>query len=167
LLHLTARYLERRGESLALTGQGDTLTGDWSSLPSEDWISLDRAQWARLLPPDGARVGQSWEIVPETTTALLTHFYPPTENWDLTTHRFQERSLTATLVSASQEVARVRLQGRLRMTHRYIWSGATGAGDERRAAPPLPLRAPGAIQKSGCRRPRAARPGTQIGPEPA
>jgi hypothetical protein len=119
LLHLTARYLERRGEALGLTGQGPRYTGDWSSLPSEDWISLPREQWSKLLPPGGARVGQSWEIVPDTATALLTHFYPPTENWDLSTHRFEEHSLTGAVVSATGGQVCVRLRGRLRMSHSF------------------------------------------------
>jgi hypothetical protein len=119
LLHLTARYLERRGEALALTGQGPHYTGDWSSLPSEDWISLPHTQWSKLLPPGRARVGQSWEIDPDTATALLTHFYPPTENWDLSTHRFEERSVTGTVVSAAGGRVCVRLRGRLRMSHSF------------------------------------------------
>jgi hypothetical protein len=118
-LHLTARYLERRGEELALTGQGEHYTGDWSSLPSEDWIELTREQRSKLIPPAGAREGQSWEIDPETTTAMFTHFYPPTENWDLSTHRFEQRSLAGTVVSAAGGRVRVRLQGRLRMSHSF------------------------------------------------
>ena len=63
LLHLTARYLERKGDALVLTGQEDE-GGNWSALPSEDWLSLPRARWQRLLPEAPVRTGQTWAIPP-------------------------------------------------------------------------------------------------------
>jgi hypothetical protein len=117
LLHLTARYLERKGDTLALTGED--AGGNWSALPSEDWISLPRTQCQRLLPARRARVGQTWEIAPEVATTLMTHFYPPTENWDLATHRMQEQVLTGRVVGIQGDRVRARLEGRLWMTHPF------------------------------------------------
>jgi hypothetical protein len=117
-LHLTARYLERQGAELALTGQ-EVASGYWSALPSEDWFSLSRAQMQRLLPAAPVRSGQTWTIPPEVATTLLTHFYPPTENWDLATHRIQEQVLTGRVVDVEGNRVRTRLEGRLRMTHPF------------------------------------------------
>jgi hypothetical protein len=103
---------------LALTGQEDA-SGDWSALPSEDWFSLSRAQMQRLLPAAPVRSGQTWIIPPEVATTLLTHFYPPTENWDLATHRIQEQVLTGRVVDVEGNRGRARLEGRLRMTHPF------------------------------------------------
>lgn len=119
LLHLVARYLERRGEDYVLTGQAAEGSGDWSNLPSEDWIALSRAEWTRLLPAQGAPIGQSWEIDSQLTSTLLRHFYPPTENSDLTTNRLDAQSLTATVVAVHPGGVRLRLQGRLQMKHPF------------------------------------------------
>jgi hypothetical protein len=137
-LHLTARYLERRGDTLTLTGQDESAGGNWNALPSEDWIMLPRARWTALLPPGswkpssaqrrrlrgdptrlGAGVGQSWEIERDLASALLTHFYPPTENWDLSTHRIDHQSLKATVVSIEPGRALARIEGSLRMKHPF------------------------------------------------
>jgi hypothetical protein len=118
-LHLTSRYLERRGDALMLTGQEENAGGNWSSLPSEDWIVLPRARWNGLLPPGDAQVGQSWEIERDLASDLLTHFYPPTENWDLSTHRIDHQSLRATVVSIDRGRARARMEGSLRMKHPF------------------------------------------------
>jgi hypothetical protein len=59
LLHLTARYLRKQGDDyVPIQGEG----GDWTALPGEDWIRLDREQQAKLLPPVGAKAGADWEI---------------------------------------------------------------------------------------------------------
>src|SRR5262249_15134557 len=96
LLHLTARYLDRRAYDYALI---DATGGNWSALPSEDWISLDRNDCAKLLPHGPAKVGEAWDIDPALTGRLLSHFYPPTENSDLSTNHIEEKSLRATLLS--------------------------------------------------------------------
>jgi hypothetical protein len=49
-LHLTARYLDRQGDTLTLAGQDQSAGGNWNALPSEDWILLPRARWTALPP---------------------------------------------------------------------------------------------------------------------
>jgi hypothetical protein len=107
VLHLTARYLP--------AGEG------WARLPAEDWIVLDRSEWSQLLPPEGASVGKSWDIDEKLATKLLIHFYPPSPNNGLDTNNRSERlSLKARLVLVKDGVARVRIDGDVRMRHRVL-----------------------------------------------
>ncbi|HZO91536.1 MAG TPA: hypothetical protein VFB38_24655 [Chthonomonadaceae bacterium] len=116
MLHLTARYLQRKGDDYALI---EDTGGNWSALPGEDWITLTQAQWKRLLPPGPVRVGGTWDIDPEVAASLLLHFYPPTENNDLTTNRIDRESLQATILSVSGGIARARIEGALTMKHPF------------------------------------------------
>jgi hypothetical protein len=116
LLHLTARYLARRGDDYVLT---TSATANWNAFPGEDWISLERAQWVKLLPPEEARVGTSWEVDRDVTALLLTHFYPPTENNDLATNRLEKQSLRGVVVARENGGMRVRLEGALTLKHPF------------------------------------------------
>ncbi|HTE19837.1 MAG TPA: hypothetical protein VK689_15845, partial [Armatimonadota bacterium] len=116
LLHVTARYLERKGDEYALV---ENAGGNWSAFPGEAWITLERAEWAKLLPPAAARVGDSWEIDRQTAARILNHFYPPTENNDLGKNRIQEQSLKGTVISVRDGIARARIDGGLKMKHPF------------------------------------------------
>lgn len=120
-LHLVARYLEKRGSELVPV---QTVSGDWSALPGEDWITLGRDSQAALLPPaKSGRVapGLSWRVDTAVAGCLWDHFYPPTENNDLSRNRIEEQSLQATIVSVDARSGRTtaRLDGRLRMKHPF------------------------------------------------
>ncbi len=117
-LRLVSRYLERRGDDYALTGQEEG-SGGWASLPSEDWILLTAGQARGLLPGGPLRVGLDWDVDPGVARDLYLHFYPPTENWDLRTNRLDMRELHATVADISGGMARIRLTGRLRMKHPF------------------------------------------------
>ena len=109
VLHLTAR-----AEG---TNPSDN---SWHAYPSEDWIELDEADQAALLPAAGrAEPGTSWDIPRDVTTKVLTHFYPQTENNDVRKNRIDRISLKATVVSVKEGVARARLDGDLRMQHPF------------------------------------------------
>lgn len=103
VLHLTAR------------GHGSS----WDGFPSEDWIVLGPGQVKGLLPVDPPRVGLSWDVRGDVATAILTHFYPQTENNDVSTHRFELRNLRGTIESIADGAVRARIAGRVRMTHRF------------------------------------------------
>jgi hypothetical protein len=115
-LHVTARYLERHGDDYTLVRNAG---GNWSALPGEDWLLLDRSQWSKLLPPSGAKPGDAWTIDGSLAETILTRFYPPTENNDLATNRFESVALKATLVSVTSVIARARLEGRFRLKHPF------------------------------------------------
>jgi hypothetical protein len=105
VLHLTAR------------GRGNS----WGGFPSENWIVLD-ADAARGLRPPGeepVEPGRRWEVPEPVATAIFTHFYPQTENNDVSTHRFSDRSLRGEVVAVSGGVARARLTGTWAMTHPF------------------------------------------------
>jgi hypothetical protein len=121
VLHLVARYVERTPEGLAalVPELGQERSGQWGSLPSEEWLVLDRAAWSKLAPPDGATVGQSWACDAEAVEPLLLRFYPPSENTDVAKNTIEESELTGTVLSRDGDVVRARLDGRLRMRHPF------------------------------------------------
>ncbi len=105
VLHLTSRSLDGRGA--------------WSDFPVEDWIVLVRDEWERLLPRFPVQVGDSWDVDRRVSTALLTHFYPPTENNDVSKNRIERQTLKATVVSVQNGLARSWIEGELRMQHSF------------------------------------------------
>ena len=110
VLHLTAR------------AEGTNPSDDsWHAYPSEDWIVLDEADQAKLLPPASAdlKAGATWEIDRGVATKVLTHFYPQTENNDVSRNRIDRVRVTATVVSVRDGVARARLDGELLMQHPF------------------------------------------------
>jgi hypothetical protein len=105
-LHLTARSLDGRGA--------------WSEFPVENWIILtpgDQQQFSG----NGRKIqaGDQWEISKETSEKLFTHFYPATENNDVSKNRFTEQKLTAKVVSVDGRTARARLTGNFKMEHSF------------------------------------------------
>jgi hypothetical protein len=103
VLHLTAR------------GHGNS----WDGFPSEDWIVVSPGEREGLLPRGEVKVGESWDIREDVATAILTHFYPQTENNDVSTHRFERRTLKGRVLAVDGGVARARVEGELRMGHRF------------------------------------------------
>ena len=93
--------------------------GSWREFPGENWIVLARSAWTKFLPPAQARVGQTWAIDRDAAALVLTHFYPQTENNDVSTNRIDHLTLTAKVISADNGVVRVRLDGRLTMKHPF------------------------------------------------
>src|SRR5437667_398646 len=74
---------------------GQERSGQWTALPSEDWIVLKQAQWLKLLPAGKVGVGTTWDVDEEIASELLTRFYPTTENNDLSTNRIERQALKA------------------------------------------------------------------------
>ena len=103
-LHLTARSLDGKGA--------------WSEFPVENWIVLSPADQREITGTE-KQIGETWEIGTDTAKKLLTHFYPATENNDVSRNRFIEQKLTATLVGKENGVARARLNGTFRMEHSF------------------------------------------------
>jgi hypothetical protein len=116
VLHVVARYLERKGSDYVPIV---TATGDWSAFPGEDWVRLTPAQWAAFLPPAGARPGDTWEVDRATAAEIGRRLYPPTENNDLRKNRIDDLSLRATVVAVDGGRTRARLAGSFRMQHAF------------------------------------------------
>jgi len=93
--------------------------GSWREFPAENWIVFHRDEWMKLWGQAEVKVGGSWIIDPDVAGNLLAYFYPQTENNDVTSNRFERQSLKATVVSNDGGVARVRLDGGLRMKHTF------------------------------------------------
>lgn len=116
LLSLTTRYLERKGEEYALVQNAG---GNWSALPSHEWIVLPAEKAGRLFPSRGPAAGSSWEPDHEVVSELLRHFFPPTENWELSTNRIDKQTLTATVERSIGGRIHARLTGSLTMKHPF------------------------------------------------
>jgi hypothetical protein len=110
VLHLTARA---EGTNPA--------DNSWHAYPSEDWIVLAPADQAKLLPTEkDVKPGTAWEIDRDVATQILTHFYPQTENNDVSKNRIDRISLKATALSVRPDGrVRARLDGILRMQHPF------------------------------------------------
>ncbi|HXG61584.1 MAG TPA: hypothetical protein VNO22_09425 [Planctomycetota bacterium] len=89
--------------------------GFWGELPSEDFVVYSPEEWRRFLPPPGARPGDSWEVPAETALKLLHHFYPSTENNDVSKNKVERVAVRAAWVGPG----RVRLDAELRMKHPF------------------------------------------------
>ena len=123
VLHVVARYLERRKDELvphdATSVLGTKRGGNWGNLPSEGWVVLDKAESLKLLPQGNVAAGSEWNPDSAVIAKLLNHFYPPTENTNLKKNRIDEQSLKARVESVENGVARARLEGKLRMKHPF------------------------------------------------
>ena len=104
-LHLVARSLDGRGA--------------WSDFPVENWIVLSKAEQQKLAVTGEMKPGRSWTIDPSVAEKLLTHFYPATENNDVSKNRFVEQSLQATVLSVNKDRVRTRVDGHLKMQHSF------------------------------------------------
>lgn len=91
----------------------------WGEFPGENWIVLSPERSELLLKPGAGAPGDSWLIDSEISAALLTYFYPQTENNDITKNRLDRQWLRATIVSADADRAVARIHGELRMKHLF------------------------------------------------
>lgn len=116
LLHLTARYLEKKGDGYVLT---EDRGGGWSAIPGEDWIGLDTTQWRRLLPAEKPKAGGVWNVDGAVAASLLRYFYPPTENNDVNKDQLNDATLKAVVESVGQGTARARITGTFKLRHSF------------------------------------------------
>lgn len=104
-LHLVSRSLDGRGA--------------WSEFPVENWIVLDRAEQEKLLPSHKLQVGDTWNVPSEVAEKIVTHFYPATENNDVSKNRFEENRLVAKVLSIKDGNVTARLDGNIKMHHSF------------------------------------------------
>jgi hypothetical protein len=102
-LHLTTRFLPP-GEL-------------WGKLPAEDWIVLEKSEWATLLPPEKATVGTKWNLDSKVAEKILRNFYPPGANNEPARNQIEKPHLNAEVVSVNNGRVRVRLESNLTMKH--------------------------------------------------
>jgi hypothetical protein len=128
VLHLTARYLQAKPrdkdllaefEPIRSSALGTDRAGNWSDLPSENWIVLEPTEWQKIVPAGNLDVGKSWQIDRQVAASLYLRFYPDTEDNDLADNRIDRQSLRAKVVSIEAGVARVQLDGELKMKHPF------------------------------------------------
>jgi hypothetical protein len=128
VMYLTTRYLADSGEKQVFpSGDGTQLEQLYnirlravSLFPTEDWLVLGPDDWAKLLGPAAARVGNTWEVDRPVAERLLTNFRPSSTNNDPSRRRFDQLELNATLVSVGNGTARAKLSGKFRMWHPFV-----------------------------------------------
>ena len=121
VLHLTARTLTRKADEWVPVKPvlGETRSAGWGAFAAEDWVVLNKDECAKLLPDGDVTAGQSWDPDKAVAAKVLKHFYPSTENNDVAKNRIDEQELRATVLSVKDGVVRARLDGSLKMKHRF------------------------------------------------
>lgn len=99
-LHLVARSLDGKGV--------------WNELPGEDWIILLPPEVREFIPEENQK---TWRIAESTAKKILRHFYPGTENNDVTKNKFHDLELTATVLGQAGDQKTIRLDGSFQMEH--------------------------------------------------
>jgi|GEM_PF-1675547 hypothetical protein len=82
---------------------------------SHDRVKLTAAQCKAFLPPIDAQPGTSWDIPEEIAHKLFQYGYPPGPQWRAKDCKVLKGTLKATLAAVSNEEARIRLEGELRL----------------------------------------------------
>ena len=114
-LHVTSRYLERKGNELVLV---ENAGGNWSALPGEDLIPFSKDEVRDFLPP-AKRTGVEWSLPRPISDKLLIRFYPPTENNDPAKSKVTESQMTCKVLSTKNGVSRVGVSGQFKMKHPF------------------------------------------------
>lgn len=94
--------------------------GSWGGVV-ENWIVLAPKEWAKFLPASPVKLGKKWAIDGEVSAKLLTHFYPSTENNDVSKNVFEHQRLEARVIALDTKtsMATVELSGSLKMKHTF------------------------------------------------
>jgi hypothetical protein len=121
VLHIVSRYTVKKGDDfepqVTKLGQSDAVS--WNAYPAENWVVLTAEQRAKLWPKKDVDVGTKFTPDPAVVKEFLTHFYPSTENNDVSKNGFDTVELSATIVSSKDGVLRARLDGKLVMKHSF------------------------------------------------
>ena len=76
-------------------------------------------EWQAFLPTKGAKVGTTRKVADKVSDKLFQYFYPPGPNWKIKDSTIKERSLTATVISATDKEVRVGLLGSVIVSHPF------------------------------------------------
>ena len=83
---------------------------------SHDRVELTAAEWKAFVPAADARAGNTW-ILPEAVAhKLFRYCYPPGPIWRVNDCKVLNGKLKASLISASAEEARIKLEGAMELS---------------------------------------------------
>lgn len=113
-----SRPPSHEADSLVLHLAARSYKGTWNEFPVENWIVLNRAEAARLLPTGEIATGKSWDLDRDVTSKFLTRFLPNGFGY-APYHKTEivQQALRATVVSVDKGVARARIEGSLKLKH--------------------------------------------------
>lgn len=114
LLHVTSRYLDRKGQ----VEKGQT---SYHAFPAEEWVELTPADEAALVPLPEAPLNATWAVDLAVAARLLSRVYPLTANMiDPEKNRIQAAGLTGRVVAGRRDIAWIRLDGRVSIDHPFF-----------------------------------------------
>ena len=85
--------------------------------PTDEWVALEPSQWRQLLPPAGARVGDTYDVG-EVRDVFLRRFCPPTHNFSLL-GAMRASSMTGVVERADAGAMEVAFHGSADMSHKW------------------------------------------------
>jgi hypothetical protein len=102
LLHVWTCYLPSSGDNRGV---------------GEDWVELTSSEWNPLVPPPGARLGDSWDVPRRAADKLYRYFYPAVCVYNPNASRIHRADLTATLERVTGDEMTVGLQCYVDLDH--------------------------------------------------
>ncbi len=114
ILHVTARYLDSKG-------QVEKGKADYHAFPAEDWVGLTPADETALVPAADAPLNAAWPVDLVVAARLLSRVYPLTGNMsDPEKNLIHAAGLTAKVVAGRRDIAWIRLDGRVSIDHPFV-----------------------------------------------
>lgn len=93
------------------------LTGETEKGMGEDWVELTPVAWAELVPGANARVGTTWTVSRKVADRLYQYCYPPLCEYNASSSKIHQATLTACWSAASAKEVQVSLRGTLELDH--------------------------------------------------
>ncbi|HWG42887.1 MAG TPA: hypothetical protein VN688_08890 [Gemmataceae bacterium] len=83
---------------------------------SQDRVELTAAECQAFMPAAGARPGDSWKLPDAIARKLFQYCYPPLPHWKAADCKVLAGTLKATLIAASAEETRIKLEGEMKLS---------------------------------------------------
>jgi hypothetical protein len=99
--------------------------GSWHEFPSENWIVLTPAEWGQLLPAGKVAANATWTAPQAVAIKLAEWVYPQNEEkTGVNRSRVDEADFKLTAVTVAGNLARARIDGKIRLMHSFYPGGA-------------------------------------------
>src|SRR5689334_17644303 len=94
--------------------------GSWHEFPSENWIVLSAPEWSQIMPAGPVAAKQQWSVPKPVAVKLAEWVYPQNEEKTGTNRsRVEDADLRLTAVAVQGNLARARIDGKIRLWHSF------------------------------------------------